>query len=476
MKTFVERIPKEYLVTRLKLDPNNPRLRLHPGGISEKEIIERLCKLGNKGSPALVVKHIKTDGGFLHNEAPVLYIYPATKAKVVIDGNRRVAALKMILNPSFVPSTLRGLRNDCEKLQGLVPDRIRCWYTRNLADAKRIVYRAHNEGTKEWETLAKYSTYYDDHFQGQSIADISEMSGAPKSQIVRQINTWVLIDYLSKNIKEFQIDGSGITSFERVTTSHSEFHRKIGVPLSDEGIYILPQSEDLASLILKIFNKSAKEKGLSRAVENNDQARKEWIDQIIPPNFSPSLKSRETNSAAESAPSDSPEPAKSKTTPSPTSPKSQPSATAPDAEGTTRRVLSLRKNVGRKAFEIFKEYTSLDPIHDFPVASAALARAMIETTLKHHAKRLGCYSESTEQQHKKHSEAIDEIANALKKNITLRGLPFSSDLVSAIGASTKSVTELNDVMHKDGTFAARPAVKSSLQSLAAAVSQLVKIQ
>jgi hypothetical protein len=421
------------------------------------------------------MKHNKTDGGFLHNEAPVLYIDPANKSKLVIDGNRRVAALKMILNPSFVPPTLRGLRNDCEKLQGLVPDRIRCWFTSNLADAKRIVYRAHNEGTKEWQTLAKYSTYYDDHFRGQGIEEISEVSGAPKSQIVRQINTWVLIDFLTKNIKEFQIDGSGITSFERVTTSYSEFHRKIGASLSDEGIYILPQSDDLANLILKIFNKSAKEKGLSRAVENNDQARAEWIDRIIPHNFSPTPDRQEINLTKGSAASTSSESSRQESDPSPNPPKSQPSPAAPDAEGTTRQILSLRKNVGKKAFEIFKEYTNLDPIHDFPVASAALARAMIETTLKHHAKRLGCYSESAEQQQKRHSEALDEVANALKKNIMLRGLPFSSDLVSAIGASTKSVSELNDVMHKDGTFAARPAVKSSLQSLAAAVSQLVNI-
>jgi hypothetical protein len=476
MKTFVNPIPKEYQVTRLKLDPENPRLRLHPGGTSEKEVIERLCRLGGKGSPALVVKHIKTDGGFLHNEAPVLYIDPATNSKVVIDGNRRIAALKMILNPSLVPSTLRGLRNDCEKLEGLVPSRIRCWFTSNLADAKRIVYRAHNEGTKEWETLAKYSTYYDDHFRGQGIEEISEMSGAPRSQIVRQINTWVLIDYLARNIKEFQIDGSGITSFERVTTSYSEFHRKIGASLSEEGIYILPQSEELATLILKIFNKSAKERGLSRLVENNDEARAAWIDHIIPSSFSPTPDRPKIESPKEPAAAEPLESLRGENPPSSNIQKSQSPPAASDAEGTTRQILSPRKNVGKKAFEIFKEYLKLDPIHDFPIASAALARAMIETTLKHHAKRLGCYSESAEQQQKRHSEALDEVANALKKNIKLRGLPFSSDLVSAIGASTKSISELNDVMHKDGTFAARPAVKSSLQSLAAAVSQLVSIQ
>lgn len=475
MKTFVNPNPKEYLVARLKLDADNPRLRLHPGGTSEKEIIERLCKLGGKGSPALVVKHIKTDGGFLHNEAPVLYIDPSNRSNVVIDGNRRVAALKMILDPSLVPPTLRGLRNDCEKLQGLVPDRIRCWFTSNLADAKRIVYRAHNEGTKEWETLAKYSTYYDEHFRGQSIDEISEVSGAPKSLIIRQINTWVLIDYLAKNIREFQIDGSGITSFERVTTSYSEFHSKIGASLSEEGIYILPKCEELARLILKIFNKSAKEKGLSRAVENNDEARAEWIGRIIPPNFSPNSDPQEDTAADITSAPAFPQSSDGEIAAPPKLPKGQIPPATPDAEGTVRQILSLRKNVGAKAFEIFKEYARLQPIHDFPVSSAALTRALIETTLKHHAKRLGCYSESAEQQQKKHSEALDEVASALRKNIALRGLPYSSDLVAAISASTKSLSELNDVMHKDGTFSARSAVKSSLQSLASAVSQLIKI-
>ena len=478
MKTFVCPTPKMFSISRIRLDPNNPRLRLYPGGTTEKAVIERLCKLGGKGSPALVIKHIKTDGGYIHSEAPILYIDPQTKTKIVIDGNRRVAALKMILSPDLVPSTLRGLRADCEKLAELVPSRIQCWYTSSLSDAKRIVYRAHNEGTKEWETLAKYSAYFDYyHRDNLRIDQIAEITGATRASILRSINTWLLIDYLSKNIKDFMIDGAGITSFERVTTSYTDFCKRIGLTTSDDGVYNLPQSDSLSQLLLKIYNNSAKEKGLSREVQNNDKAREEWINKIIPPNYSPHCTSKSDaphTSHEDDAKNESDSDPKNTEEPDSNSNKRQ--TTDQNIDATIKQVLSRRRNVGGKAFEIFKEYSNLKPLHDFPVASAALTRAMIETTLKYHAKRLGCYSEPAELQSNKLSEKLDEVANSLKKLIMTKGLPYSSDLVGAITSSTKSVAELNDVMHKDGTFAARPAVRSSLASLASAVKRLLEIQ
>jgi hypothetical protein len=114
--------------------------------------------------------------------------------------------------------------------------------------------------------------------------------------------------------------------------------------------------------------------------------------------------------------------------------------------------------------------------NDYPIASAALTRAMIETTLKYHAKRLKCYDETPEQQQRQHSDQLDSIATKLKKTIAVKNLLYSSDLLAAITNCTKAIPELNDVMHKDGSFSARPAVKSSLAALAVAVENLVKIR
>ncbi len=161
MKTFAELSQREIGITSLRLDPNNPRLRLHPGGSNEKELIERLCRLGPQ-SPSQVIKHILADRGYLHNEIPVVYKAVGNSSLIVIDGNRRMAALKMIHNPSLIPSTRHGLRADCETLRGLVPHKIRYWVTSSISDAKRIVYRAHNEGTREWESSSARSDFGSD--------------------------------------------------------------------------------------------------------------------------------------------------------------------------------------------------------------------------------------------------------------------------------------------------------------------------
>jgi hypothetical protein len=477
VKTFVDPKPREYSVGRLRLDPNNPRLKLYPGGTSEKEIIERLCRLGSQ-SPSQVVKHILTDRGFLHNEIPVVLKESGSSQLVVIDGNRRVAALKMILNAALIPSTRHGLKLDCEKLKGLVPDKIRCWITHTKSDARRIVYRAHNEGTREWEALSKYATHYDYYKEGAAISEIVEVTGLPHANIVKQINMWLLVEAMIEHIPGFVIESSGVTSFERVTTHHSGFPKRVGIPVSSEAIYQIPSSPNLINLIHEIYRKSAKASGFSREVENNPAARDAFLDGIIPPGFKPSsgpqpspdagnrlnvtLPARDSGPAVGSSGGPMPSP--------------QPGAPTGPTLPTEKQVLSVRKNVGTKAHAIFKEYMEITqhPV-DLPIASAALTRAMIEATLKFHAKRLKCYEETPAQQSSQQSDALDSVATKLRRKVMSLHLPYSADLASSINNSCKAVSELNDVMHKDGSFAARPAVRTSLKALAAAVESLMQI-
>lgn len=501
MKTFVEEVPREYAIKRLKLDPRNPRLKLHPGGNSEKEIIERLCRLGSQ-SPSQIVKHIATDRGFLHNEAPVVYIAPGTSELLVIDGNRRVAALKMILNYDLIPATRHGLKSDCEKLVGLVPERIRCWVTRNPSDAKRIVYRAHNEGSREWETLSKYSTHYDYFKSGVGIPGICELTGTDQAGIVRQINTWLLVEAMMEKINEFEIDSFGITSFERATTTYTGFASKLDIKSDQNGVYEGPLDSSQVKVIYDIYLNSAKKSGFSRDVPNNDKGKEAFLKGIVPVDFLESRKNKVPSGPSISAEAEDEnasfrhnyigvEPTNAdkghhnetqgEGTPSPEPPssgsdgnnsKDQRSEPLPSI----RQILLVQKNVGKKAFAIFKEYVDLSrPGSDYPIACAALTRAMIETTIKFHAKRLNCYEETPEQKQKSQSDLLDSIAQKLKQKIAATPTKYSADMLSAITNCCKSVPELNDVMHKDGSFAARNAVKSALNSLASAVEGLMEL-
>lgn len=481
MKQFCQLSSREVSVATLRLDPQNPRLRLHPGGTSEKELIERLCKVRNQ-SPSLVIKHLLADRGYLNNEIPVVYKSPGKSQLVVIDGNRRIAALKMIHDLTLVPSSRHGLRSDCEKLKGLVPDKIRYWVTSSISDAKRIVYRAHNEGSREWETLARYASHYDNHKAGQSIQDIAEVTGAPQKDIRNRINIWLLYEAMMIHIPDFQIEDDGITNFERVTTSFTAFPKMLGIMLDSDGVYQIPDNREVVEVIHQAYLKSAKTDRFTREVANNDEARQQFWRSILPNGFNPSS-------------SDQAKPASEPTGNKPGSDGktgggggsapagkggssgagNRPSQPGGDTSPTDRQILSLRKNVGKKASAIFNEYCRLQQHGEFPVACAALTRAMIETTLKHHAKRLACYEETPDQQQKGHSDLLDNVANKLKKKIAGMSLPYCSDLLGAISNCTKQITELNDVMHKDGAFSARPAVKSSLAALASAVDNLINI-
>lgn len=486
MKKFCQLSSREISVATLRLDPHNPRLRLHTGGTSEKELIERLCKVRNQ-SPSLVIKHLLADRGYLNNEIPVVYKAPGKSQLIVIDGNRRVAALKMIHDLTLVPSNRHGLRTDCEKLKGLVPDTIRYWVTSSISDAKRIVYRAHNEGSREWETLARYASHYDNHKAGQSIYDISEVTGAPQKEISNRINIWLLYEAMMIHILDFQIEDDGITNFERVTTSFSAFPKMLGITLDSEGVYQIPNNREVVEVVHLAYLKSAKSTlkgGFTREVANNDEARREFWKTILPNGFKPStsdqtkpphektngssIGSMKTGGSAGGSGAPSVQGGAG-------GPGNRPNQVGSDNPPTDRQILSLRKNVGKKASAIFDEYCKLQQHGEFPVACAALTRAMIETTLKHHAKRLGCYDETPDQQQKGHSDLLDNVATKLKKKIAGMSLPYCSDLLGAVTSCTKQITELNDVMHKDGVFSARPAVKSSLAALASAVENLVQI-
>jgi hypothetical protein len=483
MKTFAELSSREISVTSLRLDPNNPRLKLHPGGNSEREIIERLCRLGTQ-SPSQVIKHFLADKGYLHNEIPVVYKAPGKSENIVIDGNRRVAALKMVHTPSLIPTTRHGLRADCEKLRGLVPEKIRYWITSSVSDAKRIVYRAHNEGSREWETLARYATHYDYYKEGQPIQDVAEITGSQQKDIRDEINAWLLYEAMMFHIPEFQIEDEGITNFERVTTSYPAFPQKLGIALTSEGVYQIPDDRNVVSVIHQVYLKSAKSAGFTRVVGNNDEARDAFWKSILPCGFTPSRQSDGTTTQQPSGKDQqgSPSPTAGGTNTANSAGQTSGQGQAGQNKGagaeplpTDRQILSVKKNVGKKAHAIFDEYVKLNQNGDFPIASAALTRAMIETTLKHHAKRLGCYDETAEQQQRQQSDLLDNIAAKLKKKIASLNLLYSADLLGAITNCTKSISELNDVMHKDGAFSARPAVKSSLAALASAVENLVRI-
>ena len=98
-------------VTSLLLDTENPRLPQSGGAMSQREIISELV---THDAVSELAKDITTQGFF---PTEVLLGVRDDDHIVVIEGNRRLAALKLLINPELAPqSHLQKFRRLSEKI------------------------------------------------------------------------------------------------------------------------------------------------------------------------------------------------------------------------------------------------------------------------------------------------------------------------------------------------------------------------
>jgi hypothetical protein len=156
----------------LSLDPLNPRLTDSSYSIRDQDPI--LKRLWTEFNVAEIVDSIVTSNGFWKHEPLV-----AVKEKgnlIVIEGNRRLAAVKLLLSAekqrtigaSGIPTISSELRRDLQRLPVIVRTRRSVW--------DFIGYK-HVKGPQEWDSIAK----------AEYIARIHEEYGIPIEQIAKAI-------------------------------------------------------------------------------------------------------------------------------------------------------------------------------------------------------------------------------------------------------------------------------------------------
>lgn len=102
---------KRPAVTSLLLDSQNPRLPQSAGGLAQRQIIDELVTHDNVYELA---KDITTQGYF---PTEILLGVQDGDQLVVIEGNRRLAALKLLINPELAPQAhLEKFRRLSEKI------------------------------------------------------------------------------------------------------------------------------------------------------------------------------------------------------------------------------------------------------------------------------------------------------------------------------------------------------------------------
>lgn len=289
----------EYKITSLNLDLNNPRIKYRGVILNQTQAMKYLIE---KEKVYELAKKISEEGYFV-GEEPIICI--ENNKKVVLEGNRRTAALKLLQDPKKYLSRAKSntLLQNVLKNNFPVDRRLKCYISPNRLMANPIIYERHNGTTlHKWKTGNQYAfvaeMYYED---GLTIEDICKVLNESRGKIIQPLRAYNLF-YEGQAILEkedgihIDISDFEITNLERFF-NYEPARKLIGVDFDNENgelIITLPQ-EEFEKRFLAVFRILLDSERFSRDF-NNDRDKKRFVDKLaLDSNFDLNIELEETS-------------------------------------------------------------------------------------------------------------------------------------------------------------------------------------
>lgn len=301
---------KNIKVNQLLFDSYNPRVPKEiQGNKKEEKIIEYMVKFGNVTELMLSIAEI----GYSDAE-PLLVVKDVEEKYVVVEGNRRLAALKLLNNPSLTDLRTKAINEIIEAAQVEIPTEVPCIIYANRNEILDYLGYRHITGVKDWGALEK-ARYLDQlyvaHISEVGESDIynklAKMIGS-RSDYVRKLHMALKLyeiandeAYYGMDIKEKDIDFSWITTalgcrgildyigFANGITIEaldSQNYQKVFVWLFDREKEIVAESRQIGMLAKVLMSKEATEKlergaTLTEALLYTSEPEEVFINQLI---------------------------------------------------------------------------------------------------------------------------------------------------------------------------------------------------
>ncbi|MEL6675220.1 MAG: ParB N-terminal domain-containing protein [Bacteroidota bacterium] len=240
----IESIPLD----QIKLDPNNPRLPRSLQNAGEKEIITWMLK--DASLLDLIASII--ENGFFPGEPIIVEDKKSERDHyIVIEGNRRVAASKIISDPdlgSFQKSTVAYLLSSA-KLEENRPDEIPSFICKDRREVSEYLGFRHVTGVKPWSVLAKARFLYPmyigmDHEDHETYRTLAKRIGSKASYVKRLMygyeafriiedNSYYGINHIKSKVKNDKFEISFLTDalFNPEIGSWLEFDKEEANPV-----------------------------------------------------------------------------------------------------------------------------------------------------------------------------------------------------------------------------------------------------
>lgn len=172
----------------LSLDLRNPRM---PDAAFDDEQ-EVVAYLSDHADVSELVQSIATSGWYDYEPLIVL-----KHSRVVIEGNRRLAALRLISDPAL--ATTLGIAIPQPLHTNAKPTDVRARFVDSRSDARDFIGFKHINGAFKWDSLAKarYAAEWLD--DGGDVAQVSQRLGDNHNTIARLVNGWKVLQQAEAN-------------------------------------------------------------------------------------------------------------------------------------------------------------------------------------------------------------------------------------------------------------------------------------
>ena len=186
---------KRISVTTLRLDLNNPRLSETTKKLNQNEIIDYLVE--NEKIYELAVD-IATKGYFL-NEQPI--VVKENGKYHVLEGNRRVSASKILINPDLIKSSARksNIKKLLKTFDLSIIEKLECIIAPNREDADVMIVNRHTGGSQieKWDKTKQDRFLYNRFLAGETVELMSSKFTMSKSDIKSALRRYSVYKELS---------------------------------------------------------------------------------------------------------------------------------------------------------------------------------------------------------------------------------------------------------------------------------------
>ena len=203
-------------LSKLRFDPKNPRLPSRLNSASEEDILDWMLK----DTGILELMQSIGEQGYFDGE-PLLVVEGANEGYLVVEGNRRLAALKLLHQPSLADFKRVAVANIASEETTIKPDRIPCVIYPARKDVLDYLGFRHVTGIKSWSPLAKaryvrdLATKYDDVPEAQIYRLLARSIGSRSDYVRRMLVGLKLYEIIAED------DYYGIRGLDEASISFS---------------------------------------------------------------------------------------------------------------------------------------------------------------------------------------------------------------------------------------------------------------